>query len=75
MGNWHINIRGIGPYHNGNEQDADRIARRIVHELRAAGHTVDDAAFTYGAHANVGADEANTADPQAAVSPAAQPMP
>jgi hypothetical protein len=78
MGNWHISIRGIGSHHNGKDEDADRIAKRVVNELRAAGHTVDDASFTYGAYADAGAPdkpaEAEAAPADAKVSPAAQPM-
>ena len=49
MGNWNINIQGIGPHHNTNNAfDANQLAAKFVQELRAAGHNVQVAAFTYG---------------------------
>jgi hypothetical protein len=50
MGNWHISIRGVGSHHNqNNPTDADKMFRQMVADLRAAGHHIDDAAFTHGA--------------------------
>ena len=48
MGQYNITIRGAGPHHNPNKADADRMARRFVHELREAGHTIESASITYG---------------------------
>ena len=49
MGNWNISIRGVGAHHNSNYlKDADRMARRFVRELRAAGHKVVSAEITHG---------------------------
>ena len=49
MGNWNINIQGVGSHHNASNQfDADRMAAEFVDKLRAAGHTVQVAAFTHG---------------------------
>ncbi len=50
MGNWNINIQGIGAHHNlNNPTDANLMADRFVAELKAAGHVVESATFTYGA--------------------------
>lgn len=49
MGNWHMSIQGIGSHHNPSyDRDADKLMRKFVDELRAAGHTVDYATFTFG---------------------------
>jgi hypothetical protein len=49
MGNWNINIQGVGPHHNqDNPRDADRLAAMFVEVLREAGHTVEHATFTSG---------------------------
>lgn len=49
MGNWNINIQGIGAHHNAdNPKDADRMAKEFVEELKKS-HTVEHATFTYGA--------------------------
>jgi len=49
MGNWNINIQGIGVHHNtANETDADRMAYKFAKELMKAGHIVEVATFTYG---------------------------
>jgi hypothetical protein len=49
MGNWNINIQGIGCHHNANNpKNADQMARRFVEELIEAGHTVEVANFTAG---------------------------
>lgn len=54
MGNWHISVRGVGMHHNsGNPADADVLARALVAALKAAGHQVLGAAFTYGAEENL----------------------
>ncbi len=49
MGNWNITIRGIGSHHNRKHlEDANRMAAQFVADLKAAGHTVVAASFTYG---------------------------
>lgn len=49
MGNFNINIQGIGPHHNANSEfDANRMAAKFVKELKNAGHEVQVASFTYG---------------------------
>jgi hypothetical protein len=49
MGNWNINIQGMGCHHNeNNPTDADRLAAEFVQVLKNAGHTVESANFTYG---------------------------
>ena len=49
MGNWNINIQGVGCHHNtNNPTDANRMAQRFVFELQSAGHKVEHAAFTSG---------------------------
>lgn len=50
MGNWHISIQGTGVHHNADlPQDANRMALGFVTELKAAGHSIAVASFTYGA--------------------------
>ena len=50
MGNWAINIQGVGSHHNkANPSDANRLARKLVKELKAAGHHIERADFTHGA--------------------------
>jgi len=49
MGNWNINIQGVGCHHNERSPtDAQRMAARFVEELKAAGHTIEHAEFTSG---------------------------
>lgn len=49
MGDWHISIQGVGCHHNKDyPADANRMARKFVEDLRAAGHTVTEATFTSG---------------------------
>lgn len=49
MGNWNINIQGIGCHHNkDNPTDANRMTEEFVHELLKAGHAIEWAAFTHG---------------------------
>jgi hypothetical protein len=49
MGNWNINIQGIGCHHNENlPQDANQMAMNFVDSLVAAGHTIQHATFTHG---------------------------
>lgn len=49
MGNWNINIQGVGCHHNAdNETDANKMAEKFVSELKEAGHTVESATFTSG---------------------------
>ena len=58
MGNWHISIEGVGFHHNvGLTQDANRMAKRFVQDLIAAGHHIHKASFTHG-----GADELQAVD-------------
>ena len=54
MGNWTINIQGIGVHHNKDlPGDAQRIALACVRQLEAAGHHVDSATFTSGGADNL----------------------
>lgn len=49
MGNWNINIQGIGCHHNGRADiDADLAAKEFVEKLKAQGHTIEHAEFTSG---------------------------
>jgi hypothetical protein len=49
MGNWNINIQGIGSHHNeGNVADAQYMAARFVEDLKKVGHTIEHAEFTSG---------------------------
>jgi len=47
MGNWVIQIEGVGPHHNKTELDADNITRKLVDELKKS-QTVNYAAFFTG---------------------------
>jgi hypothetical protein len=50
MGNWAINIQGVGSHHNSaNPTDANRLARKLVRDLKSAGHHIERADFTHGA--------------------------
>lgn len=49
MGNWNINIQGIGSHHNAKpEIDADLMAVEFVAFLRGKGHMIESASFTSG---------------------------
>lgn len=49
MGNWNINIQGIGCHHNGKpEIDADLAAKEFVQTLLSQGHKIEAASFTSG---------------------------
>lgn len=49
MGNWNINISGIGQHHNNNDEaDADKLAAKLVKDLKDKGHQIDSATFTHG---------------------------
>jgi hypothetical protein len=59
MGNWNINIQGVGQHHNTvqapdgtkgpDPKDANRMAATFVKALKEAGHDVETATFTHGA--------------------------
>lgn len=50
MGNWAITIIGTGAHHNKEYLgDANRIFKKVVDELKAAGQNVEHASFTHGA--------------------------
>jgi len=54
MGNWNINIQGIGFHHNENlPKDANKMAEKFVNDLKEAGHQIETASFTYGAKENL----------------------
>lgn len=49
MGNWTMVIEGAGPHHNPNyDNDADKLFRQIVEDLRAKGQQIEHAAITCG---------------------------
>ena len=48
MGNWNISVRGIGPHHNNQPFDADKMAARFVRDLLLAGHGICGADITHG---------------------------
>lgn len=49
MGNWNINIQGVGSHHNGNPKiDADLAAKSFVEFLISQGHAIESATFTHG---------------------------
>jgi hypothetical protein len=54
MGNWNINIQGIGAHHNlSNPKDAEKMAAKFVLELKDAGHSIEHCDFTYGGKENL----------------------
>ena len=54
MGNWNITIRGVGAHHNAsNPKDANIMTAEFVRLLKAAGHSVIAASFTYGCEDDV----------------------
>lgn len=58
MGNWNINIQGIGCHHNAPdyEGDAEKMAAAFVRALKNAGHQIESAAFTFGAKNDLAGD-------------------
>lgn len=49
MGNWNINIQGVGAHHNPDyPKDANRMAKDFVKQLKDAGHAIEHAEFTSG---------------------------
>lgn len=56
MGNWAINIQGIGCHHNENPDiDADLAAAAFFAKLREMGQHVESATFTYGGKVDLAA--------------------
>ena len=55
MGNWNINIQGVGCHHNQNNppSDANKMAEKFVKELKDVGHHIETATFTFGAKNNL----------------------
>lgn len=55
MGNWNMTVIGVGAHHNNDyPHDANKLFRAFVEDLKAKGHHVFHASFTYG-----GAEDAN----------------
>lgn len=49
VGNWNINIQGVGCHHNGKADiDADLAAEEFVKKLQDQGHKIESATFTSG---------------------------
>lgn len=48
MGNWNINIQGVGCHHNDKIDDANELARVFVQSLIKHGHSIQSASFTFG---------------------------
>ena len=50
MGNWNVNIQGVGAHHNSDpKNDANEAAKEFVAKLISQGHKILSASFTYGA--------------------------
>lgn len=45
---WNITICGVGSSRRDHDHDADKIAREMVDRLKAAGHSLEEACFSYG---------------------------
>lgn len=62
MGNWNINIQGVGCHNNGKpEVDADLAATDFVAKLRSQGHQIESATFTHGSSMDLEAERAQPA--------------
>jgi hypothetical protein len=62
MGNWNINIQGVGCHHNGNGViDADLLSEEFVKRLKTAGQVVEHATFTHGGKVELQENAAKTA--------------
>jgi len=48
MGNWTIQVKGLGIHHNKRPDDANEMAKVFVEALRSAGHQILGATFTVG---------------------------
>lgn len=58
MGNWNINIQGIGSHHNqNNPTDSNLMAEKFVRDLMKAGHCVEAAVFTSGSKTDLKAED------------------
>jgi hypothetical protein len=54
MGNWNINIQGVGSHHNAsNPEDADLLAADFVEKLKSSGHSIEVASFTHGSKEDI----------------------
>lgn len=54
MGDWNISIQGSGAHHNADfPEDAEKMAKRFVQELRGAGHSISSAMFTSGGREDI----------------------
>ena len=54
MGNWNLNIQGIGSHHNnGCASDIDEMAKEFVAKLIYHGQNVQSATLTYGGEENI----------------------
>lgn len=53
MGNWNINIQGIGPHHSDEDWSVEQITAKFVAELVKNGHTVEKADVTCGSKIQV----------------------
>jgi hypothetical protein len=61
MGNWNINIQGIGSHHNKDPKvDADLAAANFVKTLKSQGHIIQNATFTFGAYNDLLAQDVRT---------------
>lgn len=56
MGDWNINIQGVGVHHNTGvdvPEDANKMARQFVQELKDKGHSISTATFTHGSKEDI----------------------
>lgn len=54
MGQWTIVVEGTGAHHNKDyPNDADKMFRKFVEDLKAAGHEVENASFTTSAREKI----------------------
>lgn len=57
MGNWNVNIQGVGIHDNGLEGDVEQMTNEFVKKLRAAGHSIQHAKVTIGGMHDVNVEE------------------
>lgn len=48
MGNWNINIQGIGAHHNSSTSDIDFLVTEFINKIHNAGQRIEIATLTYG---------------------------
>jgi len=53
MGNWNVNLTGVGCHHNADPNDVEQLTAKFVEQLRKAGHNVVTATVHTGGETQV----------------------